>query len=1129
MKKRAIVLLLVLAMLMSLAMPALAADDDDAVMTVGALGTLSEDFQSLLPEGTGSDTALTWNMAIAYLLLEAGMPMDQLGNYPDDYIGMADSLGMISYDYDRTFEDGTTAITAGEFEELSADDGLAALADAMSAETKSPLFVDGLAQPIFPFTTGAVEEGYSNADSDIIRFCVYVETDYDTDGDGKLDLVKALVQLPRAAAEGDYQAATIYEARPYITGCTNRGFGYGDGDLDFEYDYNPYTNKVGTNGLAYRDSATSTITDWESSLSFVNAADSADWYYYNPYERMMDYEDLDWYDYYLVRGFAVVECGGIGTRGSEGFESCGANIEIDAFKCVIEWLNGTSDRNAYTDKNATTAVEAYWSNGSVGMTGRSYAGTTQFGLATTGVKGLKTIVPVAGISSWYEYTNSQGISTRSNVAYTNTLAAYCAGRYLDSADGASRGVVNANVADFASIEAKYTDFLGQMQAEQIALNGDYGDHWAIRDYTVEPLDDNWTGINCPALIVHGLNDYNVRPKMFQQMYDTFKAYGQEVKLLLHQDGHLTPTYPAGNLVFDMEDTTYDEILNQWFTYYLYGEDYDLSSEYVDAMPAVLAEDSHEAGVWNEYDSWEAAESLTLTSSDDSLVDISSDYSSLGVTRSNWQNILTDSSTPFSAMYTTEVTEDMLIKGYVTVNFSATTDVEDRDALMVSAMLVDIAPEGETFPVFNTSGSYVTKTTLSKATATGGGAWMGGGLANYDLTIHNTTDVSYKIIARGWMDLANPNAGYDSASAARTDKVELGSDKSYDYSLYLQPNVYEVAEGHTLALVIYTYELGMANYKENYTFTVDNSSVSVSIPVDEGAAAAALEYQEPADLVYLSVAASDSKIGKVSSDYTTGPVLRGTEVTVTATANSGYHLDGWTVNGLIVDGTGNQLKVTVTEDTRIIAQFAEDQKMQPVTPVAPASPAEPEEPEVTTAYADVAASDWYYDAVTYVTENGLMNGVGDDSFAPTTNITRGMMVTILYRLDGSPAVSASSTFADVAAGAYYSDAVAWASANGIVNGVTDTTFDPTANITREQLAAMLYRYAQFKGYDVSASEALTGYTDADSVSDYAVSAMQWAVGAGLVNGRTATTIAPQGTASRAEAAAMLMRFVENIAK
>ena len=119
--------------------------------------------------------------------------------------------------------------------------------------------------------------------------------------------------------------------------------------------------------------------------------------------------------------------------------------------------------------------------------------------------------------------------------------------------------------------------------------------------------------------------------------------------------------------------------------------------------------------------------------------------------------------------------------------------------------------------------------------------------------------------------------------------------------------------------------------------------------------------------------------------------------------------------------------------------------------------------------------------------------------------------------------------NLAAGAYYSDAVAWASANSIVNGVTDTTFDPTANITREQLAAMLYRYAQFKGYDVSASEALTGYTDADSVSDYAVSAMQWAVGAGLVNGRTATTIAPQGTASRAEAAAMLMRFVENIAK
>ena len=121
-----------------------------------------------------------------------------------------------------------------------------------------------------------------------------------------------------------------------------------------------------------------------------------------------------------------------GHQGSEGFETCGSDLEIDAFKCVIEWLNG--ERVAYTDKTSNIAIEADWSNGKVGMTGRSYAGTTQFGLATTGVEGLETIVPVAGIASWYEYTNSQGIATRSGPAYSDWLAWYCAGRYLDEAD-----------------------------------------------------------------------------------------------------------------------------------------------------------------------------------------------------------------------------------------------------------------------------------------------------------------------------------------------------------------------------------------------------------------------------------------------------------------------------------------------------------------------------------------------------------------------------------------------------------------------------------------------------------------------------------------------------------------------
>ena len=180
------------------------------------------------------------------------------------------------------------------------------------------------------------------------------------------------------------------------------------------------------------------------------------------------------------------------------------------------------------------------------------------------------------------------------------------------------------------------------------------------------------------------------------------------------------------------------------------------------------------------------------------------------------------------------------------------------------------------------------------------------------------------------------------------------------------------------------------------------------------------------------------------------------------------------------------------------------------------------------FTDVSTGDWFYEAVSYVYANGLMDGVSETQFAPNRNLTRGMVVTILYRLEGEPRVTGSSGFSDVASGAWYADPVTWAAANGIVNGVSDTEFAPDTDITREQLAAILFRYAEYKGYDVSGRDSLTGYTDRSSISAYALDAMRWAVDEGLITGMTATTIVPQGTATRAQCATMLMRFIENIA-
>ena len=172
--------------------------------------------------------------------------------------------------------------------------------------------------------------------------------------------------------------------------------------------------------------------------------------------------------------------------------------------------------------------------------------------------------------------------------------------------------------------------------------------------------------------------------------------------------------------------------------------------------------------------------------------------------------------------------------------------------------------------------------------------------------------------------------------------------------------------------------------------------------------------------------------------------------------------------------------------------------------------------------------WAESAIEYVYDEGLMNGISADEFSPDTATTRGMIVTMLYRLEGEPSVTAECPFDDVDAGDYYHDAVVWASENGIVNGISDTEYAPNANITREQLAAMMNRYAEFKGYDVSASTSLDGFADADDVSDYAVEALEWAVAEELVNGMGDNTVAPQGTATRAQVATIFQRFIENIA-
>ena len=1139
--------------------------------------------------------------AVKSILEDAGMQEKQFPNGDSDYIQMAKSLTIIGDNFKADAE--CTADEKAAMQSKATQIGLKT-----AIENGEPLFVNGVAQPIFPYTSGVpTKDGYSNDKSDIIRYSVYVETNYDTDGDGKLDLVKALVQIPRAAATkpDNHNFATIMDARPYITGCTDNGddrkFTYKEGDLG--YDLNSLYGSAKYQRVSDRKMST---------MDAAKKAKAEEWYYLSPYESspkypFYDYEDLDWYDYFLVRGYAVVEVGGLGTRGSEGLETCGADVETDAFKCVVEWLAKDSTRTAYTDKENNIQIKADWSNGNVAMTGRSYGGTTDFAVASTGVANLKTIVPVAGIASWYDYTNSQGISTRTNPAYSDNLGFYCAGRYIDE-------------NDWDSMKDVYQKYLNRIYNDQMTLNGDYGTHWATRDYTAgnagKKTDNGETygNFRCPALIVHGLNDDNVRTKQFQLMYDAFAKAGKTVKLLLHQGEHITPDYDDHKTSLMIGNKTYSSILNEWYSHYLYGQNTDDGNN-AEALADVTVQNNTD-GSWSTLDSWPTSDSLadvnnklTLTNTATGTTTINSNMNGI----SNWRDTFTSSSTSASAMYATEpVANDTVIKGTVQVKISAAPiqhpdqqasavvesapavaprgasheeimnpaneDADDaasaiavqsestgsRDALMMSTMLVDVADdEFTTYPMSRTE------------VKTGKMNWVGSGAQDYEIINFKTVQSKYKIIARGWIDLANPSAGFDSASAA--NKISLEDGVYHDYTVYLQPNYYTVKAGHKLALVVYTYEQGKARYSENYGITIDNHSLSAVIPVPEGTSAATMS------AVGKKYSVTTSAENGTVSGLTENMVAEGTEVTLTATADSGYNFSGWTVNGQSVAG-GATHTFTITENTTIVANFTaqssgghssggsssgssttvsasksdngsvsidktsaskgstvtvtvkakDGYKLDKLTitdakgktvevtdkgngkfsfvmpegkvTVTPTFVADNGGQTESKSFSDVKTGDWYADAVKYVTDKGLMNGTDDNQFSPNATTTRAMLMTVLARYAGEDTTGGAT---------WYEKGMEWAKAKGVSDGT-----NPNADITREQLVTMLYRYAGSPATNGS----LDNFSDAASVSSYAANAMQWAVENGIVNGSNGK-LNPQNNATRAEVAAILMRFCE----
>ena len=690
--------------------------------------------------------------------------------------------------------------------------------------SKVPVFENGLAQPVFPFTDGKTGEKYDPATSDIVRYCVYVESDYDMDGDGKRDLVKVFVQVPRSAAEGSYKAATLFEARPYCAGVQEDGYDHMKEVAEKEY------RKFDLADLDHK-AAPRVPSGSASAMDLALKADPSDWYYKDKGStNSMVYENIDSFNYYLVRGFAVIVSAGFGALGSDGFNYVGSEYERDAFKSVVEWIHG--DRVAYTDREGTITTKADWANGNVAMTGRSYAGTMPFAVATTGVEGLKTIVPVAGIADWYSQQNMQGAQRYWPKEMLNSfLAYYCSSRYNDST------LSEKQLDDIAA-------FHHELSLQQLKCGFDYDEKfWGSGNYRL-----NADKIKCPALIVQGLNDENVSTKQFEMMLKSFQKAGQTVKAILHQGPHITPTMPNKGYGILIDGKFYDDIVNEWLSHYLYGVE-----NQAEDMPAVLVQTNHDQRKWETSASWDTGHNMKLTSGSTGTAVIDTDWEAAGISAKNFDDVMGTTSTNMGQRYVTRPFEKAVtIQGTVCLHLKAALKDGDAEAdfhpenrndvdtltmklgasrisgrmddMEIAVLLCDVCDtEFDSIQTTDPERNIIPVTTVKE-----GGIINGGDLPAFDEAEFTTVHKKYRVITRAFADLCNPEAGYEPETAANS--IELKKGEYHNYHIYLNATRYTVEPGHSLAIVIATEDPVNCMIHKTYSVEIDNSSVQADVPV-----------------------------------------------------------------------------------------------------------------------------------------------------------------------------------------------------------------------------------------------------------------------------------------------------------
>lgn len=639
-------------------------------------------------------------------------------------------------------------------------------------EIGEPLLFNGKSMPVFN-------------PHKLIREVVYVESPQDTDNDGKLDLLKAEILRP-AETEDGLKVPVLYTASPYNQGTNDETV------EKIMHNVNIPLEHKEPNNLKYEDIEYKAP---DKKLPEPRTVTGQDEVAEETFAREQSYT-LN--DYFLARGFAVVYAAGIGTKDSDGVRTTGDPEETTSTVSIIEWLAG--NRRAFTNKVDNIEIKAWWSNKSVGMTGRSYLGTLATAAATSGVEGLKTVISEAAISSWYDYYRDGG------------LVIAPGGFPGEDADVLAEETFSRRLqpGDFHKIKPLWDKKLKEITNGQDRTTGDYNTFWDARNY-----HKDFKNIKADVLMVHGLNDWNVKPRNVERLWNGIRHNGVTQKIILHQGQHI--------YINAFRSVDYTDIVNLWLTHELLGIDNQAEK----IIPDVLIQDNVKPETWNSYEDWSnddnpkikynlssdklstvdrTSEKLTFSDQlDDSLFNRYKNHND------EWQRDLADldndKMSKHRLLFTTNNIEETVIDGKVNVNLNVASS---QNMGMLSFQLIDYGNAKR----FKVSPALLAHNGLAETYD-----WREDDLREFKLG----SETNYKMITKGHINLQNRENTYRVS--------DLEPNKFYQISVELQPTFYRIPEGHKLGLIVYATDFGMTiRGNQDIEYSIQTGESNLLVPI-----------------------------------------------------------------------------------------------------------------------------------------------------------------------------------------------------------------------------------------------------------------------------------------------------------